>query len=102
MTLVKSLYKRPVTLHVIHDNPGIHYEPTSHVAVMPWNLLRTTTLRDGSVTDVHGPAPSPRWRLRRLRRRSGFVMQDSSGSSGLVVSVGIESTSPTARSTYVP
>jgi hypothetical protein len=53
MTLMKSLYKQPVTPNLIHDNPGIHYEPTSHVAVMPWNLLITTTLRDGSVTDVH-------------------------------------------------
>jgi hypothetical protein len=102
MTPVQSLYKHTVTLNVIHDNPGIHSEPTSHGAVMPWNLLRTTTLRDGSVTDLPCPTPSPRWRLRRLRRRSGVVMQDSRGSSGLVVSVGIASTSPIARSTYVP
>jgi hypothetical protein len=60
----------------------------------------TTALRDGSVTDVHGPASPPRWRCRRLRRRSGFVMQDSTGSSDLAISVVMESTSPTEQSTY--
>jgi len=73
---------------------------TSHVAVLPCHLLITTALRDGSVTDVHGPASPPCWRCRRLRRRSGFVMQDSTGSSDLAISVVMESTSPTEQSTY--
>jgi hypothetical protein len=53
MTPVKSLEKQTITLNLIHDNSGIQYEPTSHVAVMPCNLLITTMLRDGSVTYVH-------------------------------------------------
>src|SRR5215471_2788439 len=52
MPSVQSPEKQTVTPNLIHDNPGIHYEPTSHGAVMPCHLLRTTTLRDGSVTDV--------------------------------------------------